>query len=457
MRVGASTINITPELPFPLAGSYHMRMSQRVHDPLYANSTVIESKGVTVVFVSCDLIEMDSDSATRIREKAAGEIGIIPENIIISCTHTHQGPKTSAMGLMPYETCIINVSLVKEIEEKIGDGIIKAWKSLKPARMGYGKGSVENCGFNRRYIMSDGRARTNPFPCGPNPKRLMVEGPVDKEVQVTWFEDTEGNYISVIVNFSSHPAVLYNEEVVSSDFPGSMRQVLQTVLGEPVPILYLQGACGNIDTYDFENERTEGLGFEAHKRIGRILGGEVLKILAQGYSLLQEEFDISVDHSILNIPYRRAITEVEYKNAVEVLNSITEEEKITADKFETMDAIYRNLSVVKLYEASKKNTEVQIEINHIRIGDIVFVTNPAELFVEYQLEIKKRFKEYPVMVVENTNGYSGYVPTLHALVLGGYETEFTAGSKLDAKAGCIIMDESIRLIKEGIGRMGRSF
>lgn len=449
MRVGSSIIEITPALPFSLAGSYHLRISKRVNDPLYANCVVIESKGVTVAFAGCDLLGLESETITCIREKVVRDTDICQGNIIISCTHTHQGPKTlESLGAMPYGTMMDN-NMVNGIADKIAEGIIKAWKSMKPARMGYEKGNVENCGFNRRYIMTNGRVRTNPFPCGPNPDRLMVEGPVDKDVQVTWFEDLEGNYISVMVHFSSHPAVLYNGEVVSSDFPGSMRQVIQTVLGADIPIVYLQGACGNIDTYNFENARTEGLGFEGLKRIGRILGGEVIKILAQSYYMEQKEYDISVNTSILNIPYRRAITKKEYEEANKVLDNIPEEEKVTTTKFEIMDTLYKNTSIIQLYEAMRKSETFSVEISCIRIGNIIFISNPSELFVEYQLEIKNHFKDIPVMVLEIANGYCGYVPTPQAFALGGYETEFTTGSKLDEKAGRIITDESIRLIIGG--------
>jgi|GEM_PF-1344031 Neutral/alkaline non-lysosomal ceramidase. len=454
MRVGASKIDITPELPFALSGSYHLRMAESIKDPLYANCVVIESKGVTIAFAACDLLGLEYVSIKDICNKVKSEIDIRPENIIISCTHNHQGPDVlyTLRGL-PFGS-FVDIDMVNSITSKIAEGIIHASKSMKPARIGYGKGNVENCGFNRRYIMADGKVRCNPFPLGLNPDRLMVEGPVDKEVQVTWFEDLEGNYISVIVHFSSHPAVLYNEAVVSSDFPGSMREVILTILGEAIPIVYLQGACGNIDTCDFENARTAGMGYEGLKRIGRILGGEVIKILSQNYYIEQEEYDIFIKTSFLDIPYRRVITQEEYEEALNVLNDIPEIEKVSTPDYNIMYSLYKNISIIRLYEAMKQSGTVQVEIKYIKLGELIFICNPSEFFVEYQLEIKRRFKDNPVMVLELTNGYCGYVPTPQAFALGGYETEFKLGSRLDTKAGRMITDECIRLIETGFYKTG---
>lgn len=62
------------------------------------------------------------------------------------------------------------------------------------------------------------------------------------------------------------------------------------------------------------------------------------------------------------------------------------------------------------------------EISAVALDDVVLVTNPAELFVEYQLDIKARFKGQKIMIAELTNGRIGYVPTRLACALGGYET-----------------------------------
>ena len=41
MKVGAATVDITPQPPFALAGSYHMRMASDILDPLCAQCAVI--------------------------------------------------------------------------------------------------------------------------------------------------------------------------------------------------------------------------------------------------------------------------------------------------------------------------------------------------------------------------------------------------------------------------------
>ncbi|MFN2352622.1 MAG: hypothetical protein ABR497_11825, partial [Kiritimatiellia bacterium] len=78
--------------------------------------------------------------------------------------------------------------------------------------------------------------------------------------------------------------------------------------------------------------------------------------------------------------------------------------------------------------------------------------NPAELFVEFQLDIKNRFKDRKVIVTELTNGRIGYVPTRLACALGGYETILT---RFNPGTGELIRDTSCTLIESLIANQNK--
>ena len=100
---------------------------------------------------------------------------------------------------------------------------------------------------------------------------------------------------------------------------------------------------------------------------------------------------------------------------------------------------------LRLAGYTKDSETEEAEIAAFALGDVFFVTNPAELFVEYQLDVKDRFKGRNIIMTEQTNGRISYVPTPLAHALGGYETIIT---RFGPGAGEMIRDASCELIEQ---------
>ena len=95
---------------------------------------------------------------------------------------------------------------------------------------------------------------------------------------------------------------------------------------------------------------------------------------------------------------------------------------------------------------SMEADELPVEVQLLTIGDARIVGILGEIFVEFGLDIQKRFPYGKTIVVELANGcLPGYVHTRQAFREGGYEVGV---SMLSERAGEVIVKTSLRLLKK---------
>jgi hypothetical protein len=81
---------------------------------------------------------------------------------------------------------------------------------------------------------------------------------------------------------------------------------------------------------------------------------------------------------------------------------------------------------VKVHEMID-NDEVKstfpIKVNTVKLGNAIFFFTQGELFVRYQIELKKRFPEYYMFCVGYVHGTGAYIPTADVFESNGYEAD----------------------------------
>lgn len=438
MLVGFSQVRFDNEFDYRMGGTFvnYMRTETEFHTPLFCSAWAVRAGKNSFIWVSCDVARFMESDADYVRNKVSEVTGVTKAHILVSATHNHTGP-TARPSISPFFPTG-DLSYFEKLGNKAVEACIQAWENTVEATMSYARCNEDKCVHNRRYLMETGESMMEPG--GPEyPGRLMKEGPEDTELQAVWFM-RENKPIGIIVNYSSHPSELYAMKYTSADYPRVLRRVLQNTYGTDIPIVFLQGCCGNLTPRDHEHDATWGHGIDGAERVGTILAADVMRMM----SLTRETSDVS-DIRIKTTTARlnlREISDEDLKRSDEIFE-LLKTDRPAFDALDVSEKGYAN-KVRNLLKKWKNAPYEDVPVSGIKLDDVVFLTHPAELFCEYQLDLKNKLGSKTICV-ELTNGGICYVPTKQGYILKGYET---MQGFYDYHAGQKIEDSLIEIAKE---------
>jgi neutral ceramidase len=155
-----------------------------------------------------------------------------------------------------------------------------------PARIAAAHRSFPQLGFNRLIIRGDGHARESWFSddhyTSENPERIPF-GPVDPEVGVIRIEDLQGQPRAIIMNYACHADIVCFNYAISADYPGVACRKVEEAFGNKVNCLFVQGAGGNIESLQISSRRSGPndpfqTDYAPMERTGALLAHEVVKL-----------------------------------------------------------------------------------------------------------------------------------------------------------------------------------
>ncbi len=427
--IGAANVDITPS-----AAMVNYNNTEYEPGPeetaLHASIIYCCRGGEEVIFISADLSFIDRSLVLRIRDQCRYRLGIKPDRVIVSATHTHNAPTvcpTFITGGTP------DPLYLEMLISRIIEGVEDARKKRQPAEVGAIEIKVPGRIGNRRRLKSDGTIRiVDSFEQWSD--NLPAEGPVDETVGLLAFKDLENNYVALIVNpaFHNNCCDSFGGGFYHSDIYGIISSRLREAFPSLQSAAVIPAPSGNLlprpelgkPCPSQEKVAAEISSFYAEKIISVLK-----KLTVHDNPCLEHESEILIieDRPLSESNFCEDGCRGEGPWELEYARLRYDPEKGALEKMGLQSCV--------------------VEIDFIKIGNIAIVTNPAELFCEFGLEVRQKSPFPATLIFELTNGYCGYVPTEEAFNRGGYETHRTVyTSRLSKDAGRKITEKSVELL-----------
>ncbi|HOX39397.1 MAG TPA: hypothetical protein PL033_15560 [Candidatus Brocadiia bacterium] len=418
IKVGFSSVDITPPLGARRIGWLKLIIAEKILDPLTANVAVIESGDNRIALVQLDTLSIRWTQVNDIRSRVESRYGFPGGSVMVCGTHNHAGPAISSAGVVRRDDAYIETTV-----NKVVDAFGSALESVRDAEMAFGYRAEFDIAFNRRVVMRDGTVKTHGT--FNDPDALYLEGPIDPEVAVIAARDAGGKLLGSIINFTCHPTHMGGETVISAGYPGALRREMAR-RGCPYTI-FLNGACGNVHHAD----PVRGGASKTIEEMGAILADDAFAAL--GKAAFRKDLKIGSVTTTVQLPYRE-ITEAQINGTA-----------FGAQRF--VDPKLYDAMIPPTVERIRERKTQPAEVQALCMDEYALIGIPAEYFVEHGLRIKEESRPAHALVVAHANGMVGYVPTRQAFKRGGYETTFCASSRMAPEAGDIMADAAIGLIR----------
>lgn len=449
LKVGFAERDITPAIGMEQPGGYGKSFHTKIHDPCKVRAVVFDDGRQRVALVGIDALMILRDDVLAVRKAVQEACGIPADAILIGASHSHSSGPTGMIKpgdfddapdllkeLAYVKSSNADLNYLQMMRRQLVDAIVAADKDRKPLRCGIGSGHEDKAAYNRRFRMKNGQTWTHPR--YGHPDILGPAGPIDPQVGVIGAFDDAGRLVGCVVNYACHATT--SPGGASANWIHWLEKTIRGYYGPQVVVVFLQGASGditqvnNLDPFQrFTPERFAEF-------VGGRVGAEALKVL------------FGMERGPMG-PVDRRLAVFEVGRRIPSPQTVAAAMELLAQKPQgaqmLADWTFAKETVLLDWEC-RRRPKVECEVQAIQVGPAVFISNEAEYFVEFGLDIKKRSKFPYTFPVELANGCVGYVPTLEALspTGGGYETRLTLYSNLEVNAGQIFADKGVELANQ---------
>ena len=464
---GAERINPPLGVPLPLAysgGGEPVAVAGR-HDDCWARALVLEQGETRLAIVSVDLCTMRDDQYREIVARIAARCQIPAESVLIGCTHNHSNNSL----LEPFDTQ--NSPWQETLNDLIVSAVFRARHCLRPAaRIRYATAKHKGVAYNRRVVLPDvvcmligaepswesiaerlaGALGTTRERLGLSHEPIAPEGTVDDTLRLLTFESNEDETLASIVSAACHPVThSFADRHTCADYPGLLVRLTERELGGMA--LFLQGCSGDV------RPRYRELTYAEVERVGAQFGS-ALREAASALEEIKGPHVIGAAERQVELPLKpfqpREKQRVRLAALEEALRNLAQTPAPNSTELRKRWGIYQECAFLRYQlkwgdletrREDLKRERVPVTLQALRLGGILLLTSPAEVFAETGIQLAAWAAEQGwdgSIVSTCTNGYVNYIPPRAEAERGGFEPSCT----MLAPAACALMVDSLQAL-----------
>lgn len=380
-NAGAASVSIEPTTPQYLGGYGYLTgpttevfsdTNLGVEDDLQSRAFLVARGDRVVVFVVADLTgwfaayegsALAPYGVDRTREKIAEGLSrrgyeVSREDVIISTTHTHGGPAVTGIWGP------VDPAYLKQVSDASVSAALEAESSAKASEIWTAVGNV------RSFVWQNGQGTNHPDGFG-----------VDENLPVMWARDPRtGATNGLYANVPNHPDQFqgrrYPSPVFSSDWPGYARRALDELNGGTSVI-----AAGTLGRQEPPGSNPL---YEEVIPQGQYVANEIQRTMAKAAPLTDGSLGGS-ETPISFLADNAALT-----GLIDTFNPANPLD-LVSNCFGAQCSIPRSKSA-PYWSKNGRSIEVGTSVTTIRVGDLVYWTNPGEAFAEVNEAIAKSIK-----------------------------------------------------------------
>jgi hypothetical protein len=369
-RVGAAAVDVTPTTPLYIGGYGNQTLVSESHDPLEVRAFVVAKGDKAVAFVIVDstgwFAEYQGTEAgygsLGAREHAAQKLvergfNVDRSAVMVSTTHVHAAPTIT--GIWGTSTATPEGrEYLKRIHDAAVTAVDEAAANLKVSTLWAATGNV------RSFVWQNGQGTNHP------------DGfPVDEQMPILWARNPlTGATNALYVNVPNHPDQFHgaNQKQFSADFPGYVRRKLDDTIGGTSVIasgtLGRQEPPGSIEDYS-EVERQ-----------GQYVSNAIQLALAQARPLTSDALKSTESFMSTTADNSGLIALMKYNSGAPFGGPNCN------PALQGKCTIPRSITDPLFVDGAVK--KIGTWVSAIRIGSLLYVSNPGESFAEVNEAIR---------------------------------------------------------------------